>query len=217
LTEKIFQVGNGSSWYEKTVSPNNGASFHERTVKVGNGSAWYTSYPRESYWTETFNATWSQGWRGDGVPLHDTSWYGNIITGSTTNYRGMLGFNRDAMRDFIADGIVTDVRLLINCYETTANGSPDVQIGKHIWLSEPYEGWNWNGSEGADWSDYTPLHVPNQALGGYWVVLRPSQMSMGGGTIGGVALRGATATNEDMGKFNGVGSFTSKLQITVLK
>jgi hypothetical protein len=35
--------------------------------------------------------------------------------------------------------------------------------------------------------------------------------------IGGIALRGESATNENMGKFNGISSFTTQLQMTVLK
>jgi len=180
----------------------------------------YTNYPMEEYFTQTFNVTWSQGFRGDGVRLDDGVWQGNILTGSTSNYRGMLGFDKNAIQNFLGPGnfgSVTGAKLWINCYETTTNGSPDVTIGKHSYPSEPSG--SWNGETNADWGDASSLHVPNQALGGYMVNLNPSQITLADGrtAIGGIALRGASATNEDHGKFNGVSSYTSKLEITVYK
>ena len=66
---------------------------------------------------------------------------------------------------------------MINCYETTTNGAPDVQIGKHSYSSKPSG--TWNGAANADWGDYSTLHVPNQALGGYWVTIEPFTNNFG--------------------------------------
>lgn len=190
-------------------------------VRHADKTTWYDNYPMETLQTKTFTATWSQGWRGDGVRLDDGVWKGNILTGSTTNYRGMFGFNKTDIQNFLATGKdfggVQSAKLLINCYETTTNGAPDVVIGKHSYTSEPSG--SWNGTTNADWGDTSSLHVPNQGLGGYWVTLKPTQITLSDKrtAIGGIALRGASATNEDMGKFNGVSSFATKLEITVLK
>lgn len=206
----------GTVW-SKSQAKRSATAWNNTVIKHSNGVSWFDNFPMEEYITKEFNVTWSQGWKGDGTPLHDTAWYGNIITGSTTNYRGMLGFDKNAIQSHINGGKVTSVKLLINCYETTLNGSPDVVIGKHGWNSEPAEGTRWGGE--ADWGDYSTLHVPNQKTGGYWVTLRPTQATLADGVtaIGGIALRGASATAEDMGKFSGKNQFTSKLQITVLK
>ena len=73
-------------------------------------------------------------------------------------------------------GNVTSAKLWVNCYETTTNGSPDVVIGKHSYPSEPSG--SWNGETNADWGDYSTLHVPNQALGGYMITLNNSQITL---------------------------------------
>jgi hypothetical protein len=222
LAEKNFWVSEGTGWHERNISPSEGTAWHQRTVKVTQGTTWYESYPREQYYTQTFNATWSQGYKGNGEPLHDTAWYGNIITGSTTNFWGMLGFNKSAIQSFLAANVdfggVQSAKLWINCYETTLNGSPDVTIGKHGYAAEPAEG-TWLTQGVGDWGDASALHVPNQALGGYMINLNPTQITQADKrtAIGGIALRGAAATDENMGKFNGVGSYISKLEITVLK
>jgi len=180
----------------------------------------YTNYPMEEYYTYTFDATWSQGWRGDGVRLDDGVWQGNILTGSTTNYRGMFGFNKTAIQNVLGPGDfgnVTSAKLWVNCYEGTTYGSPDIQIGKHSYTGEPSG--NWNGTTNADWGDYSTLHVPNPNWGGYVITLNNTQITLSDRrtAIGGFALRGATALNEDSGKFNGVSSYNTKLEITVYK
>lgn len=207
---------NATTWTKSKSEKMSASAITDGKVQHANATTWFDNYPMVQEYTENFNATWSQGFRGDGIKLDDTAWYGNIITGSTTNYRGLYGFNKTSIQNFIAGGTVTALRFHVNCYETTLNGSPDVVIGKHSFSSEPS---SWNGSTSADWGDYSTLHVPNGATGGYWVTLNPTQITLADGVtaISGIALRGATATNEDMGKFNSVSTFTTQLQITVLK
>jgi hypothetical protein len=217
LGKGVLYKYNGVSQSKSQATKFNGSGQSSGKIRHSNGVDWFDNFPMEEYFTANFDVKWSQGWKGDGTPLHDTAWYGNIITGSTTNYRGMLGFDKNAIQSFISGGVVTEAKLLINCYETTLNGSPDVVIGKHQYSAEPPEGTTWNGETNTYWGDYSTLHVPNKATGGYWVTLKPSQILFNGVAIGGVALRGASATSEDMGKFSGKNQFTSKLQITVLK
>ena len=132
----------------------------------------------------------------------------------------MLGFNKTAIQNFIASGVdfggVQSAISKINCYETTLNGSPDVRVGKHSYTSEPAGSWT---GQNADWGDQSTLHVPNQATGGYWVTLNPTQITLADKrtAIGGIALMGASATSEDMGKFSGISSYNTRLEITVLK
>lgn len=217
MSDGVLYKFNATTWSKSLTKKFNATSISDGKARHANATTWFDNYPMEQLITETFNATWSQGYLGSGTPLDDGVWKGNIITGSTTNYRGMFGFNKNAIASFIAGGTVTAAKLRINCYETTTNGSPDVHIGKHSYSSEPSG--SWNGSTNADWGDFSTLHVPNQQTGGYWVTLNPTQITMADQVtaIGGIALRGATATNEDMGKFNGVSSYTTQLQITVLK
>lgn len=205
----------GTAWAKTIAKKMGGTAQTDGKVQHSNGVAWYDNYPMEQLYTATFTATWSQGWMGDGTRLDDTAWFNRIITGSTTGYRGMYGFKQADIAAHIGDGVVQSARLYLKCYETTTNGAPDIQIGKHSYTSEPAGTWT---GQNADWASYSSLHVNNQAVGAYWVNLNPSQIRMSNGAaIGGVALRGATNTSEDMGKWSSYSDFATKLEITVLK
>jgi len=219
LGKGVLWKANTIDWTKTFAKKFNATTMTDGKVRHADTANWYDNYPMEQYFTQTFDATWSQGWIGNGTRLDDGVWQGNILTASTSNYRGMLGFNQGAIQAFLGSGNfgnVTNAKLWINCYETTTNSSPDVLFGKHFYSSEPSGTWT---GQNVDWGDQSSLHVPNQALGGYMVNLNPSQITLSDRytAIGGFALRGATATNEDHGKFNGVNSYTSKLEITVLK
>lgn len=189
-------------------------------VQHANATTWFDNYPMEQEITQTFSAIWSNGWRGDAVKLDKGVWQNNILVGSTTNYMGMWGFNKGDIQAFLNPakdfGGVTKALLYVNCYETTTNGSPDVLIGKHSYSSEPAGTWN---GQNTDYGDQVKLHVPNQALGGYQVNLNPSQITLADRStaIGGIAIKGETATSENHGKFNGYNSYNTRLVITVLK
>lgn len=219
MSDGVLYKANAATWSKSICKKFNANSISDGVMKHANASSWFKNYPMEQYYTQTFNATWSQGWRGDGVRLDEGVWQENILVGSTTGFRGMLGFNQGAIQAFLGSGSfgnVTSANLLINCYETTTNGSPDVQIGKHSYSSKPAGTWT---GQNTDWGDLSSLHVPNKAVGGYWVSLHPTQITLADGhtAIGGMALRAEANTDENHGKFNGVLSFNSQLQITVLK
>lgn len=220
MAKGVLKKCNGSAWTNSINKKCNGSAWTEGRIKHCDGSNWFDNYPMVGETTATFTATWSQGFRGDGVRLDDGVWKGNILTASTTDYKGMLGFDKNAIQAFLGSGDfgnVVKARLLINCYETSANGAPDIQIGKHSFTSKPSG--NWDGKTNADWGDLKDFHINNNVTGGYWISLNPTQITLSDKTtaIGGIALRGQSATNENMGKFNGVSSFASKLEITVLK
>jgi len=215
MSDGVLYKANATTWTKSQSKKFNASAVSDGVVKHANASTWYKNYPMEQLYTQKFNATWSQGWMGDGTRLDDTAWFNRIITGSTTGYRGMYGFNQSAIASFIGSGVVQSARLHLKCYETTLNGSPDVQFGKHSYTSEPSGTWT---GQNTDWTNYSTLHVPNQAIGGYWVNLNASQIRMSNGVaIGGIALRGATNTSEDMGKFSSYSDFVTELEITVLK
>jgi hypothetical protein len=219
MSDGVLYKFNASTWSKSVCKKFNASAVSDGVVKHANASSWFKNYPMEQYYTQQFNATWSQGWKWDGTRLDEGVWQENIITGSSTGYRGMLGFNQSAIQAFLGPaqfGNVTSAKLWINCYETTTNGSPDVQIGKHSYSSKPAGTWT---GQNTDWGDLSNLHVPNKAYGGYMIVLNNTQITQMDGytAIGGFALRGLTNTDEDMGKFNGVLSYNSLLEITVLK
>jgi hypothetical protein len=210
---------NGSAESKSLCNRYNGITQYNGKIMHSDNTQMYDNYPMEQYITKTFYATWSQGWLGNGTRLDEGVWQQNILVGSTTGFRGMLGFDKNAIQAHLGPntfGNVTSAKLWINCYETTTNGSPDVQIGKHSYTSKPAGTWT---GQNTDFGDYAPLHVPNQALGGYMINLNPTQITLADGrtAIGGFALRAEANTSENHGKFNGVKTYASRLDVTVLK
>jgi hypothetical protein len=215
LADKLFKVSNGSAWYEKLVRPSNGSGYYDKVVKVCNGSTWYTNYPRQAYYTQTFDCTWTQGYYGNGTALYNgTFWEHDLVVGDVDNFRGLIGFRQSDIQAFINGGTVTKLQLLINLKETSLNGSPDVYFGKYSYTSEPA---SYTGQ--GDWGDQTHKQFPNKGVGGYWITLKPTQATLADQTtaIGCICMKGATANVEDMARFNGITTFTSKLQIEVYK
>jgi hypothetical protein len=217
MADKLFKVSNGTEWYEKKITPSEGSAWHDRTVKVTNGTSWYLNYPRATYQTQNFDCTWTQSYEGNGTALfRGTFWKDDIVIGETTNYRGLMGFNKNSIQSFISGGTVTGLRLLINLRETSVNGKPDLQIGKYSYSTYPT---SYTGQ--GDWGDLTSKQFPNNGIGGYWVDLKPTQATLADGVtaISCLCFRAATATAEDMAYFNGkdLGGYTSILQVTVYK
>jgi hypothetical protein len=215
LSKGVLYKFNASSASKSQSKKMSASAITDGKVRHANATTWYDNYPMEQLYTQKFVATWSQGWKGDGTRLDDTAWFNRIIVGSTTGYRGMYGFNQSAIASFIGSGSVQSARLHLHCRETTTNGSPDVQFGKHSYTSEPSGTWT---GQNTDWTNYSSLHVPNQAIGGYWVNLNPSQIRLSNGNaIGGITLRAESNTAENMGHFSSYTDFTTELEITVLK
>lgn len=220
MADGVLYKANATTWSKSTAKKFTASAVEDGIIKHANASTWFKNYPMEQYFTQQFNATWSQGWKGDGTRLDEGTWNEDIMTGSTANaFRGMIGFNQAAIQSFLGSGnfgSVTSARLLINCEETSTTGSPDLDIGKHSYNSLPAGTWT---GENTDFGDYSQLHVNNQALGGYWVTLNPTQITLADGrtAIGGVALRGHTNLDEDYARWNGVKTFNSILEVTVYK
>jgi hypothetical protein len=210
---------NGSAESKTFCNRYDGVTQYVGKIMHSNDTTMFDNYPMEEYITKTFYATWSQGWLGSGTRLDDGVWQGNILVGSTTGYRGMLGFNQGAIQAHLGPnkfGNVTEAKLWVNCYETTVNGSPDVAIGKHSYSSKPAGTWT---GQNTDYGNKATLHVPNGQLGGYMINLPIETVTLADGytAIGGFALKAVDNTNENHGKFNGVNSYASRLDITVLK
>lgn len=180
-------------------------------------NVWHDNYPMEQPYTETFDATWTQSYMGDGTQLYRGSfWLDDLVVGDDENFRALIGFNKSAIQSHINGGVVTDVKLLINLKETSLNGNPDVYFGKYTYSTYPT---SYTGQ--GDWGDQTHKQFPNKKYGGYWVTLKPTQATLADKVtaISCICMKAATANVEDMARFNGrsLGGYVSKLQITVVK
>src|SRR3982750_308556 len=92
---------NASAWSESQCQKMNATIASGGKVQHANASTWFDNYPMVGETTATFTATWSQGFRGDGVRLDDGVWQGNVLVASTTDYKGMFGFDKNAIQAFL--------------------------------------------------------------------------------------------------------------------
>ena len=127
----------------------------------------------------------------------------------------MLGFDKNLIQTFVADGSITSVKLLINLKSTSLNGSPDVYFCPHVYSSvpSPLNLANWNKSY------LSSYKFPNKAYGGYWITLTKNHIvnPNSGVFFNGIGMYAFANTAEDSGRWNGKSSYDSKLEITVLK
>lgn len=220
MTKGVIYKFNATTYSDSKCEKANATTWTGGNIEHANATTWYDNFPMEYEQTKTFSAIWSNGWRGDGVKLDKGVWQNNILVASDTNYMGMYGFDKAGIQAWLKPGVdfggVTKAQLYLYCYETTTNGSPDVAIGKHSYSSEPSGTWN---GQNTDYGNGTLLHVPNQGLGQYIVNLPVAQITLADKrtAIGGIAMKGQTAVDENHGKFRGYNSFDVRLVITVLK
>lgn len=208
---------NGTTWSKSQAKDTSNTSdiWDNGLIKHSDGTSWFDNYPMEQLYEQTFNATWTQGYQGDGVALYNgTFWEHDLVVGDPLNFRSLIGFNRSAIQAFIQGGTVTQLQLLINLKSASTDGKADVYFGKHSYDTEPA---TYTGQ--GDWGDQAHKQFPVQGLGGYWISLNPTQATQANGitAISGIAMRAATATAEDMARFNGTTTFTTQLKIKVLK
>ena len=72
-----------------------------------------------------------------GIKLDPATWGDDLFTGDTIGFQSMLGFDKNDIQTFVADGSITSVKLLINLKSTSLNGSPDVYFCPHVYSSVP--------------------------------------------------------------------------------
>lgn len=219
MADKSLKVGNGSAWYEKTVSAKNGTSANERTVKVGNGSSWYVNYPRIKEYSAFFDCTFTQGYNLNNVKLDPPTWGDGIYTGGSAGMKSLIGFNKNDIAAFVAGGTITQVVLLINLETTSLNGHPTVNFVPHAFDSYPPQ-WDDYGINTSYLTQYTfPNRSESPGLGGWWKTLTANHIinPYNGNYFSGIAVKPAANTEEDYGKFTGKSNFNSQLKIFVMK
>jgi hypothetical protein len=162
MSDGVLYKSNGSAFSKSQAKKMGGTAQTDGKVQHSNGVTWYDNYPMEQYYTQTFDCTWTQSYEGDGTQLfRGTFWKDDIVIGETTNYRGLMGFDKGKIQTFINGGTVTGLRLLINLRETSVNGKPDLQIGKYTYSTYPS---SYTGQ--GDWGDQTSKQFPNNGVGG---------------------------------------------------
>ena len=111
MSDGVLYKFNASTWSKSVAKKFNATTVSDGQVKHANATTWYKNYPMETLQTQTFHATWSNGWRGDGVKLDLGVWNHNILVGSPTNYMGMYGFDKTAIQNFLSLSLVCLTKL----------------------------------------------------------------------------------------------------------
>lgn len=211
----VLWKANNTTWSKSQAKKFNDNAMSDGKVLHSNGVTWYENYPMEQEFTQDFPCTWTQGYTSGGTKLWAPSWGDHIYSGGGDGFKSFIGFDRNAIQNFVGSGQILYVKLLINLKETSLNGSPIVNFYPHDYGSAPA---SWSGS-GIN-TNYNSQHsFPNKAYGGYWKDLTANHVKnpSTGVFFQGIAVMPKSNTEWDWAVFNGKASYSSKLQIKVLK
>lgn len=217
----VLYKSNGSSWSKSLNRDFDPVAkiWEQGTVKHSNGSTWYDNYPMEELHNKTFNVSWTQGYNGSGQKLDYATWGVHPRSGGSANFQGLFGFDRNAMRDFVAGGVVKFIKITVMFDDPLHAGNPTVNFCPHTYTSKPdsWSGWYLN-------KNYKATSQFMQTQIGYDFT-RTITLPVGAwldGNMGGIAIYGTTAAADSCrfaGNISGDGlnAYTSKLEIQVLK
>jgi hypothetical protein len=211
-------MANATTWKKSQSQKMTATAVNDGRIQSANATTWFDNYPMEQEFTQTFNATWTHGYNGSGVLLDLATWGDHPRSGDSINFHGLFGFNRTAMRDFVANGQVLSLEAEIRAIAVTHAGHPDARFGGHNFTSKPSsltisslnkttfkeEKFNQTGSNITRWVQL-PVALWN------------------GGNFAGVSVWAPSATAANSQRYAGlttshsVTGFTSKIRIRVLK
>lgn len=214
MAQDVLYRNNGSGWSKSQCKRFSSTGMSDGVVKNSNGSSWDENYPMEQEYTATFNCQWTQGYNGNGIKLDSATWGDNLYVGDDSSgpkgMRSYIGYDGDAIADFIAGGRVTSVVFYVNLYKTSLNGSPDVHFRPMSLKSAPS---SWTDSTVQSGEDVNK-HFPNKGYGGYAISAPTTFVNE---NFQGIALYPYYATAEDAGRFTGKSGYANKLVIKVVK
>ena len=103
MSDGVLYKANASTWSQsKKMSA---TAVTDGKVRHANATTWFNNYPMEQVFTETFNVTWTHAYNGAGTKLDETTWGNHPRSGDSVDFKGAWGFDRTAMRNFVADGL----------------------------------------------------------------------------------------------------------------
>lgn len=219
----IYKCIDGKRW-EKTVVKDTGNTsdvFDDGKVRhCDDGSKWYDNYPMEKYYEQYFNAWWTQGYKGNGDKLTNKDFGDHPRAGDTTGYIGMWGFNNEALKDFVADGIVTSMKIEVMYDDPTDNKTPTITFGCFNNKTEPNRAdaeFIFSNPEYTVDKTFTKTDADYKT----WITL-PVACWLNG-EFGGVACWGKTNTSANYARFAGehtshsLNAFNTRLFLKVFK
>jgi hypothetical protein len=213
----VLYKSNASTWSKSQSKKFTASAISTGKVRHANASTWFDNYPMEEIFTQTFGVSWTQAYNGSGVKLDSATWGDHPRCGDSVNFQGLFGFDNDAMRTFVASGVIQSIKFTCMFDDPSHAGTPVVSFAPHVYTSKPtsYNGNNAN-------KNYATSSTFNQTGADY---TRQITLPIGAwlnGSFGGVLVyAGATAGNST--RFAGkttshsLNGYNSVIEISVLK
>lgn len=217
MSDGVLYKSNGTTWTKSLAKKLGGAVISDTVVQHSNGTTWYKNFPMEQNYTQTFGVVWTQGYNGSGVFLDAATWGDHPRSGGSANFQGLFGFDRTAMVNFVAGGVVQSIKITVMFDDPAHAGNPTVNFCPHVYTSKP-SSWNGNSLN----KNYAATSQFVQTGGDF---TRQISLPVGAwlsGNMAGIAIYGTTAAADSVrfaGKTTGfdLNSYNSVLEIVVYK
>lgn len=218
MSKGVLYKFNASSPSKSQSKKFSASSSSDGKVRHADASNWYDNYPMEQVYEQYFNVVWTQGYNGSGAKLDPATWGDHPRSGDTIDFHGLWGFDRTAMRDFVANGVVQDLQIVVRFDDPSHAGNPDAEFYPHNYTSKPS-----SYSSTRATKSYKKSETFNQTGSDYtrWVKL-PVE-AWWNGDLAGIVVSAPSATGANSARFAGktsshnLSSYTTKLFIQVLK
>jgi hypothetical protein len=217
MSDGVLYKYNATTWSKSQAKKSNASTISDGVVRHANASTWFDNYPMEQLYDQTFDVVWTQGYNGAGAKLDAATWGDHPKSGDTIDFKGAWGFDRNAMRDFVADGVVQWVKIQVKFIDPAHAGNPDVWFAPHTYTAKP-----------AEWSEANvntayQVHEIYTQTGGDIIrtMTFPAEAwldgNLGGFRADGSAAAADSATFAGVTTSHGITAFNSRITIQVLK
>jgi curved DNA-binding protein CbpA len=217
MADGVIYKYNATTFSESQAKKFNASAISDGRVRHANATTWFDNYPMEREFTETFPVSWTHGYNGAGAKLDEATWGNHPRSGDSVDFKGVWGFDRTAMRNFVADGRITLIQLKIKFIDPSHAGNPSVWFAPHTVTSKPTQ---WN--EANVNTSYQVKSIFYQTGSDIVRTITFSDAAWMGGNLAGFRADGTTAAG-DSARFagtttsHGVNAYTSQITIRVIK
>jgi hypothetical protein len=141
LTKGVLYKANATGWSKSVSKKMNATTISDGKVRHADATTWYDNYPMETLQEQYFDVVWTHAYNGSGAKLDQTTWGDHPRSGDTIDFKGAWGFDRTAMKNFVANGKVQWIQLEVKFIDPSHAGNPDVWFAPHTYTSKP-PSWN---------------------------------------------------------------------------
>ena len=214
MSDGVLYKANATTWSKSTAKKFSASAVEDGIVKHANASTWFKNYPMEQQYDAYFSPTWSKAYQSAGIPLDSGVWGDQLWSGgSQMQGKTLIGYDRTAINNFVANGQILALQILINLVEYTHNGNGTADFAPHVYTYQPssYDGNQVNKNYS------TAKTFTKGAWGGYWISLPLTAYTAMNQQFAGVCIYAPDTSDVNSLQFSGKNEFNSQLYISVLK